>query len=231
MGGMKVALVSGASRGIGKAVAEALHREGYAVGLLARDGERLKALAEALGERALPLVGDVRREEDWARAVAALREAFGGLNVLVNNAGIGIFKPVAELSPGELKEVLEVNLVGPFLGLKAALPLLKEREGVVVNIASLAGKNPFKGGAAYNASKFGLLGLMGAAMLELREEGVRVVNILPGSVDTGFAGNAPGQAWKLAPQDVAEAVLFALRLPPRALPSEIELRPTRPQGR
>ncbi len=228
---MKVALVSGASRGIGKAVAEALHREGYAVGLLARDGERLKALAEALGERALPLVGDVRREEDWARAVAALREAFGGLNVLVNNAGIGIFKPVAELSPGELKEVLEVNLVGPFLGLKAALPLLKEREGVVVNIASLAGKNPFKGGAAYNASKFGLLGLMGAAMLELREEGVRVVNILPGSVDTGFAGNAPGQAWKLAPQDVAEAVLFALRLPPRALPSEIELRPTRPQGR
>lgn len=228
---MKVALVSGASRGIGKAIAEALHREGYAVGLLARDGEGLKALAEALGERALPLVGDVRREEDWARAVAALREAFGGLDVLVNNAGIGIFKPVAELSPGELQEVLEVNLVGPFLGLKAALPLLKEREGVVVNIASLAGKNPFKGGAAYNASKFGLLGLMGAAMLELREEGVRVVNILPGSVDTGFAGNAPGQAWKLAPQDVAEAVLFALRLPPRALPSEIELRPTRPQGR
>lgn len=228
---MKVALVSGASRGIGKAIAEALHREGYAVGLLARDGEGLKALAEALGERALPLVGDVRREEDWARAVAALREAFGELDVLVNNAGIGIFKPVAELSPGELQEVLEVNLVGPFLGLKAALPLLKEREGVVVNIASLAGKNPFKGGAAYNASKFGLLGLMGAAMLELREEGVRVVNILPGSVDTGFAGNAPGQAWKLAPQDVAEAVLFALRLPPRALPSEIELRPTRPQGR
>lgn len=228
---MKVALVSGASRGIGKAIAEALHREGYAVGLLARDGEGLKALAEALGERALPLVGDVRREEDWARAVAALREAFGELDVLVNNAGIGIFKPVAELSPGELQEVLEVNLVGPFLGLKAALPLLKEREGVVVNIASLAGKNPFKGGAAYNASKFGLLGLMGAAMLELREEGVRVVNILPGSVDTGFAGNAPGQAWKLAPQDVAEAVLFALRLPPRALPSEIELRPTRPQER
>ncbi|GAA6735440.1 MULTISPECIES: SDR family oxidoreductase [Thermus] len=231
MGGMKVALVSGASRGIGKAIAEALHREGYGVGLLARDEGGLRAVAEALGERALPLVGDVRRAEDWARAVAALKAAFGGLDVLVNNAGIGIFKPLEELSEGELREVLEVNLVGPFLGLKAALPLLKEREGVVVNIASLAGKNPFKGGAAYNASKFGLLGLMGAAMLELREEGVRVVNVLPGSVDTGFSGNAPGQAWKLAPEDVAEAVLFALRLPKRALPSEMELRPTRPQGR
>lgn len=231
MGGMKVALVSGASRGIGKAIAEALHREGYGVGLLARDEGGLRAVAEALGERALPLVGDVRRAEDWARAVAALKEAFGGLDVLVNNAGIGIFKPLEELSEGELREVLEVNLVGPFLGLKAALPLLKEREGVVVNIASLAGKNPFKGGAAYNASKFGLLGLMGAAMLELREEGVRVVNVLPGSVDTGFSGNTPGQAWKLAPEDVAEAVLFALRLPKRALPSEMELRPTRPQGR
>ncbi len=228
-GGMvRVALVSGASRGIGRAIAQALHGEGYRVGLLAREEGALRALARELGEGALALPGDVRRKEDWERAVGALGERFGRLDVLVNNAGIGIMKPLAEMTEEEFWAVLEVNLVGPFLGLKAALPLLRESQGVVVNIASLAGKNPFRGGAAYNASKFGLLGLMGAAMLELREEGIRVVNILPGSVDTGFAGNTPGQAWKLAPEDVAQAVRFALGLPPRALPSEIELRPTQP---
>ncbi|WP_448569832.1 SDR family oxidoreductase [Thermus sp.] len=225
---MKAALISGASRGIGEATARLLHQKGYAVGLMARDGARLEALARELGEGALPLPGDVRRREDWERAVARMEEAFGGLFALVNNAGIGLMKPVAELSEEEVREVLEVNLLGPFLGLKAALPLLLRSRGVVVNVGSLAGKNPFKGGAAYNASKFGLLGLMGAAMLELREEGVRVVNVLPGSVDTGFAGNPVGQSWKLAPEDVARAILFALEMPERALLSEIELRPTRP---
>jgi len=197
------------------------------VGLMARDEARLKALAREL-PGALPLPGDVRRREDWERAVVRMEEAFGELFALVNNAGIGLMKPVAELSEEEVREVLEVNLLGPFLGLKAALPLLLRSRGVVVNVGSLAGKNPFKGGAAYNASKFGLLGLMGAAMLELREMGVRVVNVLPGSVDTGFAGNPVGQSWKLAPEDVARAILFALEMPERALLSEIELRPTQP---
>ncbi|MGC8903691.1 SDR family oxidoreductase [Thermus sp.] len=226
---MRAVLISGASRGIGEATARLLHAQGYGVGLFARDGERLRALASELGERALPLPGDVRNPGDWERAVARMEEAFGGLFALVNNAGIGIMKPLAELSEAEFREVLEVNLVGPFLGLKAALPALLRARGVVVNIGSLAGKNPFKSGAAYNASKFGLLGLMGAAMLELREEGVRVVNLLPGSVDTGFAGNTPGAGWKLAPEDVAQAVRFALEMPERALVSEVELRPTRPQ--
>jgi NAD(P)-dependent dehydrogenase (short-subunit alcohol dehydrogenase family) len=224
---MKAALISGASRGIGEATARLLHARGYGVGLLARDGARLEALAREL-PGALPLVGDVRRREDWERAVGRMEEAFGGLFALINNAGIGIMKPVAELSEEEVREVLEVNLVGPFLGLKAALPLLLRSQGVVVNVGSLAGKNAFKGGAAYNASKFGLLGLMGAAMLELREMGVRVVNVLPGSVDTGFAGSPVGEGWKLAPEDVARAILFALEMPERALVSEIELRPTRP---
>jgi NADP-dependent 3-hydroxy acid dehydrogenase YdfG len=224
---MKAVLISGASRGIGEATARLLHARGYGVGLLARDGARLEALAREL-PGALPLVGDVRRREDWERAVGRMEEAFGGLFALINNAGIGIMKPVAELSEEEVREVLEVNLVGPFLGLKAALPLLLRSQGVVVNVGSLAGKNAFKGGAAYNASKFGLLGLMGAAMLELREMGVRVVNVLPGSVDTGFAGSPVGEGWKLAPEDVARAILFALEMPERALVSEIELRPTRP---
>jgi NAD(P)-dependent dehydrogenase (short-subunit alcohol dehydrogenase family) len=224
---MKAALISGASRGIGEATARLLHARGYGVGLLARNGARLEALAREL-PGALPLVGDVRRREDWERAVGSMEKAFGGLFALINNAGIGIMKPVAELSEEEVREVLEVNLVGPFLGLKAALPLLLRSRGVVVNVGSLAGKNAFKGGAAYNASKFGLLGLMGAAMLELREMGVRVVNVLPGSVDTGFAGSPVGEGWKLAPEDVARAILFALEMPERALLSEMELRPTRP---
>ncbi|WP_018111640.1 SDR family oxidoreductase [Thermus igniterrae] len=224
---MRVVLISGASRGIGEAIARLLHARGFGVGLLARDGERLKALAQELGERALPLPGDVRRLEDWERAVRTLEEAFGRLDALVNNAGIGVMRPLEELGEEEFRQVLEVNLVGPFLGLKAALPALLASRGVVVNIGSLAGKNPFKGGAAYNASKFGLLGLMGAAMLELREKGVRVVNVLPGSVDTGFAGNTPGASWKLSPEDVARAVLFTLEMPEGALVSEIELRPTR----
>jgi NAD(P)-dependent dehydrogenase (short-subunit alcohol dehydrogenase family) len=224
---MKAALISGASRGIGEATARLLHARGYGVGLLARNGARLEALAREL-PGALPIVGDVRRREDWERAVGRMEEAFGGLFALINNAGIGIMKPVAELSEEEVREVLEVNLVGPFLGLKAALPLLLRSRGVVVNVGSLAGKNAFKGGAAYNASKFGLLGLMGAAMLELREMGVRVVNVLPGSVDTGFAGSPVGEGWKLAPEDVARAILFALEMPERALLSEIEIRPTRP---
>lgn len=223
---MRVALVSGASRGIGEAIARLLHAKGYRVGLFARDGRRLEALASELGEGAVALPGDVRSFADWQKAVAGLLEAYGRLDLLVNNAGIGVMKPVAELSEEEFRQVLEVNLVGPFLGLKAALPALLASRGVVVNIASLAGKNAFKGGAAYNASKFGLLGLMGAAMLELREAGVRVVNILPGSVDTGFAGNTPGASWKLSPLDVAQAVLFAAEMPERAMVSEIELRPT-----
>ncbi|ALJ90577.1 SDR family oxidoreductase [Thermus aquaticus] len=224
---MKAVLISGASRGIGEATARLLHARGYGVGLLARNGARLEALAREL-PGALPIVGDVRRREDWERAVGRMEEAFGGLFALINNAGIGIMKPVAELSEEEVREVLEVNLMGPFLGLKAALPLLLRSRGVVVNVGSLAGKNAFKGGAAYNASKFGLLGLMGAAMLELREMGVRVVNVLPGSVDTGFAGSPVGEGWKLAPEDVARAILFALEMPERALLSEIEIRPTRP---
>jgi NADP-dependent 3-hydroxy acid dehydrogenase YdfG len=224
---MKAALISGASRGIGEATARLLHARGYGVGLLARNGARLEALAREL-PGALPIVGDVRRREDWERAVGRMEEAFGGLFALINNAGIGIMKPVAELSEEEVREVLEVNLMGPFLGLKAALPLLLRSRGVVVNVGSLAGKNAFKGGAAYNASKFGLLGLMGAAMLELREMGVRVVNVLPGSVDTGFAGSPVGEGWKLAPEDVARAILFALEMPERALLSEMEIRPTRP---
>ena len=221
-------LITGASRGIGEATARLLHAKGYRVGLMARDEKRLQALAAEL-EGALPLPGDGREEGDWARAVAAMEEAFGELSALVNNAGVGVMKPVHELTLEEWRLVLDTNLTGAFLGIRHAVPaLLRRGGGTIVNVGSLAGKNPFKGGAAYNASKFGLLGLAGAAMLDLREANIRVVNVLPGSVDTGFAGNVPGQAWKLRPEDVAQAVLFALEMPGHAMVSEIELRPTRP---
>jgi len=221
-----VVLISGASRGIGRAIAQALVKEGHRVGLLARS-EEVHKVAQELGSLALPLLGDVRRLEDWERAVAQVEAHFDGLDALVNNAGIGIFRPVHELSPVEWREVLETNLTGAFYGIKAAVPaLLRRGQGVIINIGSLAGKNAFKEGAAYNASKFGLLGLSQAAMLDLREKGIRVVSILPGSVDTGFAGNTPGQAWKIQPEDVAQAVLYVLSTPSRIIPSEIELRPT-----
>lgn len=152
-----VALVSGASRGIGQAVARALVEAGHQVGLLARS-EAVRAVAQGLGEAALPILGDVRRLEDWERAVAEVEAHFGGLDVLVNNAGVGVFRPVHELSPEEWREVLETNLTGAFYGIKAAVPaLLRRGGGVIVNIGSLAGKHAFKEGAAYNASKFGLL--------------------------------------------------------------------------
>ncbi len=222
-----VILVSGASRGIGRALARLLVARGHRVGLMARESPELGGLAAELGPQALALPGDVREEGDWQRALAELAQAFGRVDALVHSAGVGVFKPIPELSLEEWRLVLETNLTGAFLGLKAGLPYLEAQKGTAVLIGSLAGKHAFKGGGAYNASKFGLLGLAGAALEEFRERGVRVVSVLPGSVDTGFAGKTPtGDPWRLQPEDVAEAVLFALNLPQRALVSGIEIRPT-----
>jgi len=156
--------------------------------------------------------------------------AWGGqLDLLVNNAGIGIFKPFLEMSLEEWEEQIRVNLLGAFYCTRFALPHLLARRGWVINVASLAARNPFPGGTAYNASKFGLLGFSEALMLEVRRQGIRVATVLPGSVDTAFAGNTPGQSWKLAPEDVAQAVEMLLSFPARALPSLLELRPSQPQ--
>ncbi len=228
----KVALVTGASRGIGYAIAKALAQHGVKVGLFARSRERLEAVArelQAAGGEALALPGDVTRYADLEAAVQRLEAAYGGLDILVNNAGIGIFKPVHELSLEEWRQVLATNLDGVFYGIKAALPAMRRRGGgYIVNIGSLAAKNTFPGGAAYNASKFGLLGLSEAAMLDLRYENIRVTSILPGSVDTAFNNHPTGQAWKIQPEDVAQAVLFVLRTDPRVIPSQIDLRPSQP---
>ncbi|HEV7516412.1 MAG TPA: SDR family oxidoreductase [Thermoanaerobaculia bacterium] len=233
----KVAIVTGGSRGIGRAVAEALLREGWRVHICSKSPE---SVARALSEMGGAVEGqavDVRDEgavEDFVRTVAAAEG--GRLDLLVNNAGLGVFGPVDELSGDTFRAVVETNLLGAFYCLRAAARVMKPRgEGWIVNIASLAGKNAMAGGAAYNASKFGLVGLSEAAMLDLRPHGVRVAAILPGSVDTEFGhpsgqsgGKGAGQSWRLQPEDVAAMVLHLLTYPPNALPSLVEMRPTRP---
>lgn len=230
----RVALVTGGSRGIGRAVVEALVADGYAVAFCSRNPDAVAdAQATLLARWPGKVVGeavDVRQQPQVASWIAAAAGRFGRIDCLVNNAGLGAFGPVDEIAPESFREVLETNLFGPFYAIAAAAPILrKQGGGSIFNVGSLAAKNPFAGGAAYNASKFGLLGLSEAAMLDLRHAGIRVVSILPGSVDTDFhAGRRPEREWMLAPEDVARAILDCMRYPDRALPSLIELRPSRP---
>jgi NAD(P)-dependent dehydrogenase (short-subunit alcohol dehydrogenase family) len=228
----RAALVTGGSRGIGRAVVEALLDDGWRVYLCSR---REESVARALGELSARWGGkvqgravDVRSQEAVDAFVAWVEADAGGIDCLVNNAGLGRFAAVDELSGDDWREVIETNLSGAFYFLRAAAPGMRRRgRGWIVNIASLAAKNPFAGGAAYNASKFGMLGMSEAAMLDLRPDGVRVAAILPGSVATEFRRGGEAD-WKLAPEDVARAVLDLLAYPPRALPSRLELRPSNP---
>ena len=176
---------------------------------------------------------DVRQQPQVASWVAAAADRFGRIDCVVNNAGLGSFAAVDEIPPDTFREVIETNLLGPYYAMATAAPILRRQGGGwIFNVGSLAAKNAFAGGAAYNASKFGLLGLSEAAMLDLRHAGIRVVAILPGSVDTDFhADRRPERGWMLAPEDVARAILDFLRYPDRALPSLIELRPSKPPKR
>jgi 3-oxoacyl-[acyl-carrier protein] reductase len=232
----KVAIVTGGSRGIGRGVAEALLAEGWRVRFCSRSPESVeKAREEMSGLYGGSVSGqavDVRKQEEVDAFIGQAVQEEGRIDCLVNNAGLGIFGPVDELTGEQWREVIETNLSGCFYFLHAVAPILKKQgEGWIFNIASLAGKNPFAGGAAYNASKFGLIGLSEAAMLDLRQHGVRVSAILPGSVDTDFghAGDPNrDQSWKLKPEDIASMVLHLLSYPPNALPSLVEMRPAKP---
>lgn len=230
-----VALVTGASRGIGLAVAETLLREGMSVALNGRDAALLAAAVDRLDrEHPGKVIGvpfDVRDLKAQQEAVARVERELGRLDLLVANAGIGVFAPVDELEPEQWSRVIDTNLTGVFYSFKAAVPALVRTRGLIVTIASLAGINFFAGGAAYNASKFGLVGFTQAAMLDLRDRGVRVSTILPGSVATGFNDRevTPADAWKIQPEDIAETVLYLYRMPHRTLPSKVEIRPTQPR--
>ena len=226
----KLALVTGASRGIGRAIAQALHREGAAVALTARDPAVAAETARAVGPRAHGFPCDVRSYESVQRVFREVSKLAGGLDILGNNAGVGIFKPVDETDPEDWRAVIETNLSGPFYCCREAIPLMRRRGGgYIFNISSLAGKNPFANGAAYNASKFGLNGFSEALMMEVRYDGIRVSYLMPGSVNTSFGrGSAAKQEWALQPEDVAEVVIDLLRSPARALYSRVEMRPSRP---
>ena len=229
-----VAAVTGGSKGIGLAVAEALVRRGASVAIGARTESEVRRAAAALNEagpgRAAGFVCDVRRPEDCEALVGGAAESFGRLDLLVNNAGLGVFAPVAEMAPEAWLQQIETNLNGVFFCSRAAIPRMRERGGWIINIGSLAGKNAFPGGAAYNATKFGLIGFSEALMQEVRHDGIRVSLIMPGSVATHFNGNVPSGAddWKMQPEDVARVVLDLLAFPDRTLPSRIEMRPSRP---
>ncbi|MCS7181726.1 MAG: SDR family oxidoreductase [Thermoanaerobaculum sp.] len=229
----KVALVTGGSRGIGLAVAARLLRAGAQVVVAARRADGLEQARQELAPlgRVHTVAADVRNPQACRKLVAETVRWGGRLDLLLANAGVGIFKPVAEMSVTDFAVQMETNLHAPFFCVKAALPHLLASQGWVIFIASLAARNPFPGGAAYCASKAGLLAFAHCLMEEVRQQGVRVATVLPGSVDTGFAGSSPGASWKLSPEDVAQGVVDLLAFPPRALPSLLELRPSQPQRR
>jgi 3-oxoacyl-[acyl-carrier protein] reductase len=231
----KIAIVTGGSRGIGRGVAEALLGEGWRVRFCSRSDrsveEAQRELRERFGDAVAGRAVDVRNQEAVGRFVEDTLEEEGRIDCLVNNAGLGIFGAVDELTGDQWREVIETNLTGSFYFLHAVAPAMKRQgAGWIFNIASLAGKNPFAGGTAYNASKFGMIGLSEAAMLDLRPHGVRVAAILPGSVDTGFSHRSDGKdrSWMLKPEDIAAMVLHLLSYPPNALPSLVEMRPAKP---
>lgn len=231
----KSAFITGGSKGIGYATAEALLKAGYRVTVTSRKSDEIQAAATALGEGAKTqqIRGEVCDVRDFAAVQAAVDahvQAFGGLDVLFVNAGMGNFAPVQDMGVEQWSEVIDTNLTGAFYTVKAAIPALSRSQGYVILLSSLAGKNPFAGGSAYNASKFGMNGFSEAIMLDLRPLGIKVSQIMPGSVATHFGGHTPSEAdaWKIQSEDLAQIVLDLLEMNPRTLPSRIEVRPAQP---
>jgi 3-oxoacyl-[acyl-carrier protein] reductase len=231
----KVAIVTGGTKGIGRGIAEALVREGVSVCISARKQDEIEQAIAALNGmdrgRALGFVCDVR---DYVQVKSFFKRTtaeFGGIDILINNAGIGMFASVAEMSPEDFRAIVETNLSGVFYCCHEAIPLMKQRGGgYIINISSLAGANPHPRMAAYNASKFGLNGFSEALMQEVRHDGIKVSYIMPGSVNTAFGGDAPSDknSWQLQPADIAQVVIDLLHHDERSLPSRVEIRPSRP---
>jgi NAD(P)-dependent dehydrogenase (short-subunit alcohol dehydrogenase family) len=224
-----VSIVTGGSKGIGFAIARALLDRGGQVAVSARSETDLTQAGTSLGANALTVRADVREPADAERLVAETVRRFGGLDALINNAGVGRFANVAEMTVDDWRQVVDTNLSGVFYCTRAALPELRRRGGgFIINISSLAGKNAFAGGAAYCASKAGLDQFSEALMQEVRHDNIRVSDVMPGSVGTGFGGGSGDASWKLAPEDVARVVVDLISHDARSLPSRVELRPSRP---
>lgn len=229
----KVAYITGGTKGIGFGIAKILLENGFSVAISGRNGqivdEAVAQLSQSGGE-VLGVVSNVRDAQSEQQAVAAVLAKFGAIDVVVANAGVGIFKPVDELSVEEWQDMLDTNLTGAFHTLKASVDALKQSQGYYITISSLAGTNFFEKASGYNASKFGVVGFTQATMLDLRKYNIKVSTIMPGSVATNFNGHTPSEAdaWKIQPEDIGELVLDILKMNPRTLPSKIEVRPTKP---
>ena len=231
----KTVLITGGSKGIGYGIAEVLMREKMRVAITSRSAEAAEAAAAALnrkvGGEAMGIGADVRDLSSQENAVERVVKAWGKLDVLIANAGIGHFGSIETLTPSQWQETIDTNLTGVFYSVKASLTELKKNRGYIITMASLAGTNFFAGGSAYNASKFGLVGFTQAMMLDLRQEGIKVTTIMPGSVASYFNQHEPSSqdAWKIQPEDLGEIVAGLLRMHPRTLPSKIEVRPSIPR--
>ncbi|HET8827988.1 MAG TPA: SDR family oxidoreductase [Pelobium sp.] len=226
----KVALITGATKGIGYGVAEALLKQGVKVAITSRSQESADEAVKKLGGNALGIAADVKDFKSQQEAVAKTIEKFGALDFLIANAGVGHFASIEELTVEEWQDTIDTNLTGVFYSVKATLDALKKSKGYIITISSLAGTNFFENGSAYNASKFGLTGFTQAMMLDLRKQDVKVSTIMPGSVATHFAEHTPDKekdAWKIQPEDIGQLVVDLLHMHPRTLPSKIEVRPTK----
>ncbi len=231
----KVALITGGSKGIGFGIANELMKAGVNVVLTSRSQVAADEAAKQLNTqnsavKAVGVKADVRVLLDQEEAVKTCIANFGQLDYVIANAGLTHFASIEELTDTQWKEVIDTNLTGVFYSIKASVKELIETKGYFVSIASLAGTNFFAKGAAYNASKFGVTGFTQAIMLDLREKGVNVTTIMPGSVSSHFNGNNPDQndAWKIQPEDIGELIVDVFKMNERALPSKIEIRPSRP---
>jgi len=229
----KVAYITGGSKGIGYGIAKTLLGAGMKVAITSRKSEAAKKAAESLSKdqsRVLALQSDVSSSVSEAKAIQTVIDHFGGLDVVIANAGVGHLFPIDQLTEKLWKETIDTNLTGVFNTVKASIDALKKTKGYIITIASLAGANFFENGAAYNASKFGLVGFTQAVMLDLRKYGIKVTTIMPGSVATHFNNHVPStaDAWKIQPEDIGQVVLDLLNMNPRTLPSKIEIRPSMP---
>ncbi len=232
----KVAFITGGSKGIGFGIAQVLLQKGIHVAITSRSLESAQKAANQLSvfaadsAKVLALEADVRDYQQQQDAVKATESTLGSIDIVIANAGLGVFGSIEDITIEGWNQVIETNLTGVFYTLKSTLSSLKKTKGYYITISSLAGTNFFAGGTAYNASKFGVTGFTQAAMLDLRTHGIKVSTIMPGSVSTYFNGNEPSQkdAWKIQQEDIGELVVDLLKMNPRTLPSKIEVRPSSP---
>ena len=229
----KIAYITGGSKGIGYGIAKTLLGAGMKVAITSRKSDAAKKAGESLSKdqsKVLALQSDVSSSVSEAKAIQTVVDHFGRLDVVIANAGVGHLLPIDQLTEKLWKETIDTNLTGVFNTVKASIDALKKTKGYIITIASLAGANFFENGAAYNASKFGLVGFTQAVMLDLRKYGIKVTTIMPGSVATHFNNHVPSTAdtWKIQPEDIGQVVLDLLNMNPRTLPSKIEIRPSMP---